>query len=71
MDSFASQFGKPSGEALRPISKIEQARQAGYSELEIFQYLESEIKLKRQQGMTDADLPVHLLGDASSKSDGR
>jgi hypothetical protein len=62
---------KPTAEAPRRISKIEQARQAGFSELELFQYIESEIKNKRRQGMTDADLAVHILGDASSESGGR
>lgn len=50
-----------------PLTEVERARQAGFSELEVLEYVEKEIKVKRKQGMSDADLAAHLFGSGKRK----
>lgn len=45
-----------------PLTMVEETRRAGFSELEVLKYVEKEIKEKRKQGMSDADLAAHLFG---------
>lgn len=62
MEEFRGQFAKSKEATLRPMTKIEEARLEGYSELEIFEAVEKQIKTKRREGMSDADLAVSLFG---------
>jgi hypothetical protein len=68
LDAFTGQFSKPQKEARRSLSQIEELREAGFSEREVLEWVEKELKAKRQQGMSDADLAVYLFGVAPKKS---
>jgi len=62
MEGFTGQFSKSKEATPRPMTKIEEARLAGFSEPEILEYVEEQIKTKRREGMSDADLAVSLFG---------
>lgn len=62
MQAFRGQFAKSKEATLRPMTKLEEARLEGYSELEIMKYIEEQIKTKRHEGMSDADIAVSLFG---------
>ena len=62
MEGFTGQFSKSKEATLRPMTKIEEARLAGYSERQILEHVEEQIKTKRRAGMSDADLAVYLFG---------
>ncbi len=68
MEAFTEQFPDSNNRTSIPLSDIERGRQAGFSELEILKYVEKELKDKRQEGMSDADLAVHLFGTSKEKS---
>lgn len=70
METFTGQFEKSNEATPLPRSHIEQLRQAGFSEQEVLEWVEKELKTKRQQGMSDADLAVYLFGDVSRKTQG-
>jgi hypothetical protein len=49
VERFTNQFSEASQEPSDPMTQIEQARRASFSELEILQYIEQEIKTQRRK----------------------
>jgi hypothetical protein len=63
MEGFTGQFSRSNEATPSPMSKVEQLRRAGFSEREVLEWVENELKAKRQQGMSDTTLAVYLFGD--------
>jgi len=61
-EAFQRQSSTPNEAKPRPMSKIEEMRQAGFSDLELLEYVEEQIKIKRREGMSDVDLAADIFG---------
>lgn len=66
MEGFTGQFAKSSESSSHSMTRTEELKRAGFSELEIMKYVEEQIKTKRREGMSDEDLAASLFGPPGS-----
>jgi len=68
VEAFTRQFSKANVATPRPMTEVEKLRRAGFSEREVLEWVETALKTKRQQGMSDAALASYLFGDETRGS---
>jgi hypothetical protein len=67
VDAFTKNVPAATGPTKGTFGTIEEMREAGFSEREILDWVDTEIKSKRQQGMSDEALAKHLFGPSSPR----